>query len=95
MTNPHRDRLPGDGHRDRDSAGPGHGTADNARPDIAPARDRRWHQPHFLGQPEGVQVFWGYALHPDRVGDLVGKPMAECSGAEILKELCVHLEFGP
>ena len=22
------------------------------------------HQPHFLNQPEGVQVFWGYALFP-------------------------------
>jgi oleate hydratase len=51
------------------------------------------HQPHFAGQPEGVQVFWGYALHPDRVGDFVAKPMAECSGAEILRELCGHLNF--
>jgi myosin-crossreactive antigen len=22
------------------------------------------HQPHFAGQPEGVQVFWGYACIP-------------------------------
>jgi oleate hydratase len=51
------------------------------------------HQPHFAGQPEGVQVFWGYALHPDRVGDFVAKPMSECSGAEILQELCGHLNF--
>jgi oleate hydratase len=51
------------------------------------------HQPHFFGQPDGVQVFWGYALHPDRIGDFVAKPMSECSGAEILKELCAHLHF--
>jgi len=63
-------------------------------------KDSRWfmsivlaHQPHFLGQPEGVQVFWGYALHPDRVGDFVAKPMSECTGAEILQELCGHLNF--
>lgn len=49
------------------------------------------HQPHFIGQPDGVQVFWGYALHPDRIGDFVAKPMSECSGAEILQELCGHL----
>ncbi|PLY40646.1 oleate hydratase [Janthinobacterium sp. ROICE36] len=51
------------------------------------------HQPHFAGQPEGVQVFWGYALHPDRIGNFVAKPMSECSGAEILRELCGHLNF--
>ena len=51
------------------------------------------HQPHFAGQPEGVQVFWGYALHPDRVGDFVAKPLSECNGAEVLQELCGHLNF--
>ena len=51
------------------------------------------HQPHFAGQPQGVQVFWGYALHPDRIGNFVAKPMSECSGAEILRELCGHLNF--
>jgi oleate hydratase len=52
-----------------------------------------YHQPHFVGQPKEVQVFWGYALHPDRVGDFVAKPMSECGGAEILQELCGHLNF--
>ncbi|HVX79447.1 MAG TPA: oleate hydratase, partial [Bradyrhizobium sp.] len=52
-----------------------------------------YHQPHFVDQPEQVQVFWGYALHPDRVGDFVAKPMSECGGAEILRELCGHLNF--
>jgi oleate hydratase len=63
-------------------------------------KDSRWfmsvvlaHQPHFSDQPEGVQVFWGYALHPERIGDFVAKPMSDCSGAEILQELCGHLNF--
>ena len=63
-------------------------------------RDSRWlmsvvlpHQPHFVNQPEGVRVFWGYALHPDRIGDFVAKPMSESSGADILHELCGHLNF--
>ena len=51
------------------------------------------HQPHFAGQPEDVQVFWGYALHPDRIGNFVAKPMSDCSGADILRELCGHLNF--
>lgn len=53
------------------------------------------HQPHFLNQPPNVQVFWGYALFPDRVGNFVAKPMANCTGAEILHELCNHLRFNP
>ena len=52
-------------------------------------------QPHFPNQPAGVQVFWGYSLFPDRVGNFVPKPMAECHGAEILRELCGHLRFDP
>jgi oleate hydratase len=52
-----------------------------------------YHQPHFLNQPDDVQVFWGYALHPDRIGNFVAKPMSECGGADILKELCGHLNF--
>jgi len=51
------------------------------------------HQPHFINQPADVQVFWGYGLHPERVGNFVAKPMADCSGAEILQELCGHLRF--
>jgi oleate hydratase len=47
----------------------------------------------FLNQPEGVQVFWGYALFPDRVGNFVPKPMTKCNGEEILCELCGHLRF--
>ncbi|MGO8858170.1 MAG: oleate hydratase [Steroidobacteraceae bacterium] len=51
------------------------------------------HQPHFRNQPAYVQVFWGYALSPDRIGNFVPKAMADCTGAEILRELCGHIRF--
>ena len=51
------------------------------------------HQPYFIDQPADVQVFWGYALHPDHIGDFVPKAMADCNGSDILKELCSHLNF--
>jgi oleate hydratase len=51
------------------------------------------HQPHFANQPPGVQVFWGYALHPDRIGDFVPKSMSDCAGRDVLQELCGHLNF--
>ena len=63
-------------------------------------RDSNWlmsivlaHQPHYASQPTGIQVFWGYGLHPDRIGNFVAKPMAECTGHDILRELCGHLNF--
>ncbi len=51
------------------------------------------HPPHFAGQPEGVFTLWGYALFIDRDGDYVDKPMAQCTGQEILTELMHHLGF--
>ena len=51
------------------------------------------HQPHFANQPSDVQVFWGYSLFPDRIGNFVAKPMGDCNGAEILQELCGHLRI--
>jgi oleate hydratase len=51
------------------------------------------HQPHFTDQPSNVQVYWGYGLFPDRIGNFVAKPMAECCGVEILTELYGHLRF--
>jgi oleate hydratase len=54
-----------------------------------------YRQPHFADQSDNEQVFWGYALHPDRVGDFVAKPMSDCGGAEILHELRGHLNFDP
>ena len=47
------------------------------------------HQPHFANQPADVQVFWGYGLFPDRIGNFVPKAMADCTGAELLQELCL------
>ncbi|AMR25549.1 oleate hydratase (plasmid) [Hymenobacter psoromatis] len=51
------------------------------------------YQPHFINQPAGVTVFWGYGLFPDRVGNYVPKKMSDCSGEEILTELLNHLHF--
>jgi len=63
--------------------------------------DSRWlmsivlpHQPHFVGQPDTVNVFWGYGLHVDKSGDFVGVPMAACSGQEIMTELLGHFRIG-
>jgi len=50
-------------------------------------------QPHFLGQPDDVKIFWGYSLFPNNVGDYVKKPMADCTGEEILTELLGHLHY--
>lgn len=51
------------------------------------------HQPHFIDQPDGVFVFWGYGLFVDEVGDFVGKTMAESTGEDILVELLGHLRL--
>lgn len=63
-------------------------------------KDSRWlltivlnHQPHFRDQPEDTFVWWGYALFPGRDGDFAGKPMARCTGREILDEVLQHLRF--
>lgn len=44
-------------------------------------------QPVDPNQPENVQVLWLYGLHANNKGAYVKKPMIECSGEEILKEL--------
>jgi oleate hydratase len=63
-------------------------------------RDSNWllsivlpHQPHFMNQSANSQVFWGYSLFGDRIGNFLAKPMADCTGADILKELSGHLRF--
>ncbi|MBC7736765.1 MAG: oleate hydratase [Candidatus Saccharibacteria bacterium] len=48
-------------------------------------------QPHFPDQPADILVPWVYALHMDKPGDFVKKPMPECTGTEVLTELCYHL----
>lgn len=69
--------------------------------DLVTFKDSNWllsivlaHQPHFPSQRPDVQVFfWGYALFPDRIGNFIAKSMADCTGAQILQELCDHLRF--
>ena len=51
------------------------------------------HQPHFIGQPEGVHVFWGYGLFVDIPGNFVKKPMSACTGREIMTEILGHLRL--
>ena len=51
------------------------------------------HQPHFIGQPDDVNVFWGYGLYVDKPGDFVKKPMSACSGKEIMTEVLGHLRI--
>lgn len=51
------------------------------------------YQPYFRNQPVGTFVCWGYGLLSDRQGDYIKKKMSDCSGQEILEELCFHLGF--
>ncbi|MBH0085283.1 oleate hydratase [Psychrobacter sp. SCQQ22] len=48
-------------------------------------------QPHFPDQPDDTLVLWVYSLLMDKEGNYVKKPMPECTGNEILAELCYHL----
>jgi len=48
-------------------------------------------QPHFPTQPDDVLVVWVYALLMDKPGNQVKKTMPECTGNELLEELCYHL----
>jgi oleate hydratase len=50
-------------------------------------------QPHFIGQPADVSVLWGYGLSVDQPGNFVNKPMADCSGHDIMTELLGHLHI--
>ena len=51
------------------------------------------YQPHFIEQPVGVSVVWGYGLTVDVPGNFVKKPLAECTGREIMTELFGHLRL--
>ncbi len=51
------------------------------------------HQPHFIGQPDAVSVFWGYGLAVDKPGNFVKKPMSACTGREVLTEVLGHLRI--
>lgn len=50
-------------------------------------------QPVFHRQPDTVRVLWGFALFPEGIGASTKKPMLQCSGKEIMKELLQHLDY--
>ena len=52
-----------------------------------------FHQPHFRTQTDHWPVFWGYGLQGEQEGDFVKKPMALCTGDEIMEELAGHLKL--
>lgn len=65
---------------------------------IVTVKDSAWlmsftfnRQPHFKAQPREQLVGWIYGLYPDEPGDYVGKPMKDCTGAEICMEWLYHL----
>ncbi|MEP6928865.1 MAG: oleate hydratase, partial [Flavobacterium sp.] len=47
-------------------------------------------QPHFPEQPDDILVLWVYALFMNKEGNYIKKAMPECTGNEILAELCYH-----
>lgn len=51
------------------------------------------YQPHFIDQPENINVVWGYGLSVDRPGNFVKKAMADCTGFEIMTEILGHLRI--
>lgn len=65
---------------------------------IVTITDSRWlmsftcnRQPHFPEQPDDTLVLWVYALFMDQNGNHIQKTMPECTGHEVLEELCYHL----
>jgi oleate hydratase len=51
------------------------------------------HQPVFPTQLSHTHVIWGYGLHPEKIGNVINKPMTKCAGKEIMRELLSHLNF--
>ncbi len=49
-------------------------------------------QPHFAAQRPSETVFWGYALYPRRMGDVVPKPFLDMTGREMLAETLGQLD---
>jgi oleate hydratase len=68
--------------------------------DLVTLKDSNWYmsvhvpkQPQFPDQPEGVLFWMGYGLIQDKEGDYVKKKMPDCSGREILTEVCKQFGF--
>jgi oleate hydratase len=51
------------------------------------------HHPHFLDMPKDTYTLWGYGLFIDDKGTYIQKPMALCTGREILTELIHQIGF--
>lgn len=51
------------------------------------------HKPFYPDQADDEEVFWGYGLFGENVGDYVKKPMCDCTGEEIMTELLYHLNL--
>jgi oleate hydratase len=51
------------------------------------------YQPHFVDMPKDTYTLWGYGLLIDDEGTYVKKPMAQCTGREILTELIRQFGF--
>lgn len=51
------------------------------------------YEPHFPGMPKDTYTLWGYGLFIDDKGTYIEKPMAQCTGREILSELIHQLGF--
>lgn len=47
----------------------------------------------FKGQPETINIAWGYGLSADQIGNHIKKKMTECTGREIFQELLFHLNL--
>jgi oleate hydratase len=74
--------------------------SESGRGGLVTLKDSPWvlslsvfHQPEIIDQPSGTNIWWGYGLYPDEIGEFVKKGMAQCSGAEILEEVLRHLRF--
>ena len=68
--------------------------------DMVTFKDSNWHmsilvphQPHFLNQPKDVFLWGGCGLVPDKEGNYVKIEMSECSGKDILTEVCHQFGF--
>lgn len=68
--------------------------------DLVTFKDSNWlmsihvpYQPHFINQPENISFWGGYGLIADKEGNYVKKKMSECSGEEILTEVCCQFGF--
>jgi oleate hydratase len=48
-------------------------------------------KPFFPEQKDNVDVFWAFGMRSNEVGEHVKKPMAECTGNEIVREFLYHL----